>query len=269
MKAVQQMMEKKKVQQPQQQPVFEPSETIPPVFQNRDLSVNTTTAPVVPVVSTEKKIKIKGINRKKSKQHLSTTQLSTLLQSHHYLALDLEQLWEDTIIKTIHFEKESISQLNQFLEEENIRKIDESEGSIPEIGGFLMGNYTQRMNGQYEVTIDKFVPIEAAFHNNYQLQFSTESLVKDLGDVQDAFPDKAVVGWFHTHPGHGLFLSKPDLAIQEGQFNKDFQFALEIDSLNADLDTAFFTRKRNGQMNNSKDLKADTWWFSWKDLCEV
>ena len=97
--------------------------------------------------------------------------------------------------------------------------------------------------------------------NVYRLEFDSDSIAKDLVHFMDEHPSYQLVGWFHTHPGHGLFLSKPDLRIHLGHFNQPYQFAMEIDSLTENLDTTFFTWKTKvPEMNNAKDLK------SWENL---
>ena len=43
------------------------------------------------------------------------------------------------------------------------------------------------------------------------------------------YPEKKIVGWQHTHPSYGIFLSNYDLFIQENFFNLPFQVAYVID----------------------------------------
>jgi len=54
----------------------------------------------------------------------------------------------------------------------------------------------------------------------------------------DAFPDLArqinsakgiVVGWIHSHPGYGCFLSATDVSTQRKYFNEEFSVAFVID----------------------------------------
>ena len=45
------------------------------------------------------------------------------------------------------------------------------------------------------------------------------------------YPDKKIVGWQHTHPSYGIFLSNYDLFIQENFFNLPFQVAYVIDPI--------------------------------------
>jgi len=56
-------------------------------------------------------------------------------------------------------------------------------------------------------------------------------------DEVAARPDALyVVGWCHTHPGHGVFLSQPDLEVHHRKFSLPFQVALVLDPLATDAD---------------------------------
>ena len=67
-----------------------------------------------------------------------------------------------------------------------------------------------------------------------------------------AFPDlasvlwngKTVVGWMHSHPSYGCFLSSRDVATQEGFFTEPFHVAFVLDPVRNDC-KAF--RVRNGR----------------------
>ena len=45
----------------------------------------------------------------------------------------------------------------------------------------------------------------------------------------EQFPDKKIVGWYHSHPGFGVFLSEHDLFIQENFFSSPQQVAWVYD----------------------------------------
>lgn len=123
--------------------------------------------------------------------------------------------------------------------------------------------YKLKGKNTYKVLIEQFVPINPEYHDVYRFEFSKESIAKDLGNIQDNYPELMLVGWFHTHPGHGLFLSKPDLRIHDSFFKEPYQLAMEIDTLTPQFEAAFFTRMNNGKVNNRKDLKKQAKWFSW------
>jgi proteasome lid subunit RPN8/RPN11 len=48
---------------------------------------------------------------------------------------------------------------------------------------------------------------------------------------KEEHPDKKIVGWFHTHPGHGIFLSRYDLFIHQNFFPGKDQIAVVFDPL--------------------------------------
>lgn len=227
---------------------------------------------VVEVKENEKEFDMKIRSMRTGGAQGSTVNLShddfiKMLKEEACTPLVMETHWEDSAVTNIHFGRKALFDLDRFLRQQNIHEIKEKEGTIPEIGGFLLGKYFLHDDqATYDVAILHFVPVHPEDHDVYRLEFSVESLATRLGDVQDEFPQYALVGWFHTHPGHGLFLSKPDLTIQEGFFGKPFQFAMEIDSLTENLDTAFFTRDSGGRVFNSEHRKPGTKWFAWTEI---
>ena len=155
------------------------------------------------------------------------------------------------------------------MKEENLSKMQsELQGAIPEVGGFLMGNHCFVDDVHIDVIIDEFVPFVPEYHDVFKIEIGTQTLVQELGDAQDKHPTMDVIGWFHTHPGHGLFLSNSDLSVQK-HFSQPYQIAMEIDSLTERLDTAFFSRKSSGRMNNVEHRKKGTQWFTWKKIENV
>lgn len=199
-------------------------------------------------------------------QTLGGKTFDELVASGDYMPLDLTTHWGDTSVQTIYLGKQPVRSIDLYLRSATVREGKEQEGKIPEIGGFLMGMFRERDELYYDVLLTEFVPIEAASQNAYMLEFSTESMAIELSNMLERHPTLKVIGWFHTHPGHGLFLSKPDLTIHEGFFQERYQVALEIDSLSENLDTAFFTRSVNGTVNNLEDLRSGADWFHWTEI---
>lgn len=214
-------------------------------------------------------IKITNIKKAaaKAKQYHDEKILERILKKVEFnIQFDTTILWQNTMISSIIFTQKSIEHLDTFLKEQNLKPIQEQEGQIPEIGGILLGRpFLSSGTKTYRVLVEEFVPIAPEYHDKYQLEFSVQSLATDLGGIQDQFPDLMLVGWFHTHPGHGLFLSKPDLRIHDSFFKELYQFAMEIDSLSSNLDTGFFTRMKNGKVNNKRNLNRQAKWYSWAE----
>lgn len=215
------------------------------------------------------KIKIKNLDLRSDRNNdISPEEFDEMIGQGMHQKLDIGELWDNSAISEVHMNHKCIDDLAAFLKgDQSNSGREEEEGFTPEIGGFLLGQYAFYENDtDYKVSLEEFVPITPESHTVFQLEFSTKSLVKELGDAQDRFPHLSVLGWFHTHPGHGLFLSKPDLVIHKGFFREKYQLAMEIDNLSENMDTGFFTRTKQGRINNS--LTARVNWFSWIDITD-
>ncbi len=219
--------------------------------------------------SSGSRVKIKKIKKSTSeiqRKEQEAIAFKKTMQGDEFYEIDLNEIWADTAISDIYLSKHFIHDIDSFIRENNLNLKEETEGVIPEVGGFLMGHYAYgESSDQYKLVVERFVPVSPQFHNVYQLEFSTENIAVELGQVMDDFPDLVMIGWFHTHPGHGLFLSKPDLVIHDGFFKRPYQFAMEMDTETENLDTAFFTRKKNGQVNNVHDRISPAW-LAWTEI---
>lgn len=117
--------------------------------------------------------------------------------------------------------------------------IDEyaSSSTKKELGGVLIGNY-EEINGHY------YVYIKAAIKANYtdasksEIKFTHQTWEGIDREKDQIYPNDKIVGWFHTHPGFGIFLSDYDLFIQENFFKLAFQVAYVVDPVKGK--TAFF-----------------------------
>jgi len=190
----------------------------------------------------------------------------TIIHSAQYHMIPLSHLWANSAISHLYFSPVSVKVLDEFLWSDNLNLVQTKGANIPEIGGMLLGRCAvDSQKNTYVVAVERFVPIKARFQNVYQLAFDPLSIATEVSRITDEYPEYRIMGWFHTHPGHGLFLSKQDLEIQ-GHYREPYHFAMEIDSLSDKLDTAFFTRTKEGTINNHEHLLAEASWFSWKDI---
>jgi proteasome lid subunit RPN8/RPN11 len=97
-----------------------------------------------------------------------------------------------------------------------------------ELGGILFGTALEQL-GKYHIIISDFIEAMYADASASTLTFTHETWNYVHGEHERLFPDKKIVGWQHTHPGYGIFLSSYDLFIQENFFNLPFQVAYVVD----------------------------------------
>lgn len=98
-----------------------------------------------------------------------------------------------------------------------------------EVGGLLLGHvYTDSQGTAYPV-ISHAIPARFANEMRGHLTFTRETWLDLINQRENHHPDEEVVGWYHTHPGLGIFLSEWDLLIHRHFFRQPWQVALVID----------------------------------------
>lgn len=95
-----------------------------------------------------------------------------------------------------------------------------------EVGGMFFGKI---VDGQTRIA--GFIPALTASAEQISLTFTHEVWDEILREGSKKFPDDQIVGWYHTHPSFGLFLSEYDLFIQTNFFGLKGQLALVLDPI--------------------------------------
>jgi proteasome lid subunit RPN8/RPN11 len=95
-----------------------------------------------------------------------------------------------------------------------------------EVGGVLVGHYLEPGSAP---TITGSIAALAADGARASVTFTHEAW-SDIHDALDRRKDKAqIVGWYHSHPGFGIFLSEHDLFIHRNFFSDPAQVAFVVD----------------------------------------
>ena len=115
-----------------------------------------------------------------------------------------------------------------------------------ELGGILLGKEClDQQTGQPFVWVTH--SLEAKHYANTQASFTyTHDSWEEITRQRDQqFPDRDIVGWYHTHPSFGIFLSHHDLFIHQNFFAQPLQVAYVVDPINQ---TRGFFQWRDGAM---------------------
>ena len=103
-----------------------------------------------------------------------------------------------------------------------------------EVGGFLVGNwYAEQSVGEY-LLVEHYLPARAVDSRFASLTFS-HATWRQLREQMQEYPESIVLGWHHTHPGMGIFLSNHDQFIQEHFFGFHWQVAMVVDPCQGQL----------------------------------
>jgi proteasome lid subunit RPN8/RPN11/LysM repeat protein len=99
-----------------------------------------------------------------------------------------------------------------------------------ELGGILLGDYVEA-SGRMHVVISGSVEAKYTDASVSTLTFTHETWDYVHSEHDKLFPELKILGWQHTHPNYGIFLSNYDMFIQENFFNLPFQIAYVVDPL--------------------------------------
>jgi len=116
-----------------------------------------------------------------------------------------------------------------------------------ELGGILLGlECLDDQTGQPFVWVTQ--SLEAKHYENTQASFTyTHDSWEEMTRERDRLhPDLDIVGWYHTHPDFGIFLSSHDLFIHRNFFAQPLQLAYVVDPIRQ---TRGFFRWRDGGLD--------------------
>ncbi len=97
-----------------------------------------------------------------------------------------------------------------------------------ELGSILVGDYSDS-NGKINIVISDYIEAKYTDASVSTLTFTHKSWDYIHNEHEKKHADKRILGWQHTHPGYGVFLSNYDIFIQENFFDLPFQIAYVID----------------------------------------
>lgn len=153
-----------------------------------------------------------------------------------------------------------------YIHEQAMKRIEEHAASSPscEVGGVLLGGIYQA-KGVHYVRIDEYLRAQNAAEKRSELTFTHETWSQLNAERERRFPNLRIVGWYHTHPRLGVFMSERDLFIHKNFFNEESLVAYVVDPVESDR--AFFQWSEGklvrlsgfyifGDGSNSRDVEA-------------
>lgn len=117
-----------------------------------------------------------------------------------------------------------------------------------EVGGGLAGSWhvDARTEEQF-VLIEGVIPARFTRQGSAFLTFTQDTLVAMNDELEERFPERQLVGWYHTHPRMGVFLSHYDLWLHDHFFPEPWQVALVIEPHT--VVGGFFIRQKEGDLD--------------------
>ncbi|MBM4248014.1 MAG: hypothetical protein FJ149_00975 [Euryarchaeota archaeon] len=97
--------------------------------------------------------------------------------------------------------------------------------------GYLVGDYCRWKNKEYTIVEDAVT----SDLDTTSVSVHFQAFEKAFDQLDRIDFDYVLVGWYHSHPGHGCFMSQTDISTQKRMFNKSFHLAIVIDPINKEF----------------------------------
>ena len=120
-----------------------------------------------------------------------------------------------------------------------------------EVGGALVGQWCQdEQTGQQFVVVKHVLPARHTKQGAVYLTFTQETILDFHAQIDKRFEGDKIVGWFHTHPRMGVFLSHYDTFLHHNFFPEPWQVALVVEPFSSVA--GFFIRQADGIFDPSR-----------------
>ena len=99
-----------------------------------------------------------------------------------------------------------------------------------ELGGVLLGR-AYRDGEQRIVDVIAALPARNDDHGPIHFTFTADAWRQIHHERAEKYPNLEIVGWFHTHPGLGVFYSSDDVVVHSAAFTLPWHVGLVVDPL--------------------------------------
>jgi proteasome lid subunit RPN8/RPN11 len=180
------------------------------------------------------------------------------LDDGKFALYSLNDVFNSTSVSRIFIHKDVAFEILEFVRD------SVKDRPAPEVGGFLMGTevISDKNQNQYDIIIKAFLPdVNPDFQNNVNIKFSPELMLEEFEYLKSNSGEKKL-GWLHTHPGHGVFLSSTDIKSHLSAFPNPYQVAIVIESYDKFKTGIFSYKQSSNEINNAtidQPINFKTW----------
>ena len=147
----------------------------------------------------------------------------------------------------VFIERRALESLEDFLQHDLLR----------EHGGVLVGKaYVDHQSGRPYQLILAAVPALDTEGSSVHLQFTPDAWAYISGIIDENYPHLLVTGWYHSHPGLGVFISDTDRATQQAFFPHPWSAAVVSDPVA--LQTGWFSGPECQPMTGQQVIVFET-----------
>jgi proteasome lid subunit RPN8/RPN11 len=120
-----------------------------------------------------------------------------------------------------------------------------------EVGGALIGQWClDDQTGEEYIVVKHVLPARHTRQGSVYLTFTQDTIVDLHDQIDQRFEGEKIIGWFHTHPRMGVFLSHYDTFLHRNFFPEPWQVALVVEPFSSVA--GFFIRQTDGTFDPTR-----------------
>ncbi|MCK4445337.1 MAG: hypothetical protein KAW09_12385 [Thermoplasmata archaeon] len=155
---------------------------------------------------------------------------SSKTRKHYWLAESSQEIFMRTAKSSGTFPLYISKKAEEKIRNHSIRFGDEGI----EVMGLLLGEVFEHVGTEYTIVRD--VATSSLEASEVSVKFDKGKMGELFDQLDGSGFDYMIVGWYHSHPGHGCFMSPRDLDTQKSMFSESFHCALVVDPLNSEIE---------------------------------
>ena len=126
-----------------------------------------------------------------------------------------------------------------------------AESAEVEVGGVLIGQWCEETPGGSQfIVINHMIPARHTRQGAVYRTFTKDTLLDVHDQIENLYPGEKIVGWYHTHPRMGVFLSHYDTFLHNNFFPDPWQVALVVEPFSSVA--GFFIRQNDGTLDPTR-----------------
>lgn len=134
-----------------------------------------------------------------------------------------------------------------------------------ECGGVLIGHPFQTLDGSITfVIVAGAIPQHSDNRSVGHFTVGPREIAAAREVMERKYPGLIPVGWYHSHPGHGIFLSGQDMTIVRSIYNSSWHIAMVIDPLHRE--EGVFVGAEGMQIGGQGGGALGTSWIGLRDV---
>jgi len=151
------------------------------------------------------------------------------IKSHEWLKPELKFSYEQRLARKGYFDL----YVSKIAIEKMVNHANRFGRMRKEAMGFMLGDVCESERRRFVVVRD--IVTGALLSSADRVRFDNKSYNELFSELDSSGFDYVIVGWYHSHPGYGCFMSPIDVNTQATSFHESYHSAMVVDPIRKEI----------------------------------